>query len=192
MSEKTEFINKHKKDVIEATFNTNLFPSVKMAQMIIESGWGKSTNAKLANNYFGIKKGVGWTGETIALNTPKDAKKVNEFRKYPSVYDSIVDHSSFLIKNGRYEKAGVFKAKTPEEQIKAIANAGYAENKSYPETIISIIESNDLKKLDEEAKKMKPKKFKKILGSTFDIDQAFLSALLTLGSYILYTKIKKK
>lgn len=192
MSDKTDFINKHKKDVIDASSGTNLFPSVKMAQMILESGWGKSTNAKLANNYFGIKKGTGWKGETIKLNTPKDASKVSEFRKYASPYDSIVDHSSFLIKNKRYENAGVFKAKTPEEQIKAIAKAGYAEANGYPELIMSVINSNDLKKLDEEAKTEKTSKRRNKSKTSFDIEQAFLSALLVIGGYFLYTKIKKK
>ena len=136
-----------------------------MAQMIIESGWGESANARLANNYFGIKKGVGWTGDTITLKTPKDASKTNEFRKYKTPFDSIVDHSSFLIKNKRYENAGVFKAKTPEEQIQAIAKAGYAEANDYVPTLNSVIKSNNLKQLDEEAKKYKPKGIKRPLKS---------------------------
>lgn len=56
MSSQTDFINKHKDSVIQATKGTNLFPSVKMAQMIIESGWGKSANARLANNFSELKK----------------------------------------------------------------------------------------------------------------------------------------
>jgi len=190
MNYKLDFINKHKKDVIDASIGTNIFPSVKMAQMIVESGWGKSTNAKLANNFFGIKKGVGWKGEVIALNTPKDKIKVNEFRKYKSPYDSIIDHSSFLIKNKRYENAGVFKAKTPEEQIKAIANAGYAEDKKYADVIISIINSNDLKKLDEEAKKIK--KPIRLKNKKISMKTIIVVSIITIITYFTYKKLNNK
>ena len=148
MSSQTDFINKHKQSVIEATKGTKLFPSVKMAQMIIESGWGKSANARLANNYFGIKKGTGWKGQTIVLNTPKDNKPVSTFRKYKSVLDSVKDHSDFLIKNKRYEKNGVFSAVTPEQQVKAIFKAGYAEGVKYEDNLNNLIRQYNLKELD--------------------------------------------
>lgn len=148
MSNQTDFIEKHKLSVVEATKGTKLFPSVKMAQMIIESGWGKDVTARLANNYFGIKKGVGWTGETIVLNTPRDGKPVSTFRKYKTVKDSVIDHSNFLIKNKRYEKNGVFSAITPEQQVKAIKQAGYAEAKNYENTLNNLIRQYNLKELD--------------------------------------------
>lgn len=191
MSKQTDFINKHKQAVIEATYNTNIFPSVKMAQMILESGWGESANARLANNYFGIKKGVGWTGETLSLKTPNDASKVNVFRKYATPYDSIVDHSDFLIKNKRYENAGVFKSKTPEEQINALAKAGYAEAKDYVPKLNSVIKSNNLKQLDEEAKKYKPKPIKQI-KETVSWKTVIVTSLGAIAIYVLYNTVIKK
>lgn len=191
MSKKTDFINKHKQAVIEATYNTKIFPSVKMSQMILESGWGEAANAKLANNYFGIKKGVGWEGETISLKTPKDASKVNVFRKYAMPYDSIVDHSDFLIKNKRYENAGVFNAKTPEEQIKAIAKAGYAEAGDYVPKVMSVIRSNDLTKLDDAARAYKPKPLKPILKET-NWKTVFATSLGLVALYVIYNKVIKK
>lgn len=191
MSKQTDFIAKHKQAVIEATYNTGIFPSVKMAQMILESGWGESANARLANNYFGIKKGVGWEGDTITLKTPKDASKTNVFRKYATPYDSIVDHSSFLIKNKRYENAGVFKAKTPEEQIKAIANAGYAEASDYVPKLNSVIKSNNLKQLDEEAKSYKPR-FRKPTGEKTNWRTVIATSVGLIALYVLYQKVIKK
>jgi flagellum-specific peptidoglycan hydrolase FlgJ len=148
MSKQTDFIEKYSDSVVRATAGTKLFPSVKMAQMIIESGYGKSANATKGNNFFGIKKGYNWSGETIILNTPRDAVKKSEFRKYKNAEESIKDHSNFLIKNKRYTTAGVFNARTPEEQIKAIAKGGYAESKNYANTIIKLINQYNLKKLD--------------------------------------------
>lgn len=153
MSKQTDFINKHSSAVIQSTKGTKLFPSVKMAQMIIESGWGGSANARLANNYFGIKKGVGWNGPTIWLNTPRDANPRSEFRKYPSAAASIKDHSDFLIKNKRYTTAGVFEARTPEDQIRALVKGKYAESSNYFNALMDIINQNNLKSLDTQVNK---------------------------------------
>jgi flagellum-specific peptidoglycan hydrolase FlgJ len=191
MSKQTEFIAKHKDGVIKASYGTGIFPSVKMAQMILESGWGASANARLANNYFGIKKGVGWTGETITLSTPNDAKKTNEFRKYKTSADSVADHTSFLQKNKRYENAGVFKAKTPEEQIQSIAKAGYAEAGDYVPKVLSVIKSNNLKQLDEEAKKYKPEGTK-LSDDKTDAKGIIVTAIGVVALYILYIKLTKE
>jgi mannosyl-glycoprotein endo-beta-N-acetylglucosaminidase/stage II sporulation protein P len=189
MSKQSEFISKHKQDVINATEGTGLFPSVKMAQMILESGWGETAPVKYANNYFGIKADPSWKGEKVELGTPKDAKKKNYFRKYASALDSIKDHSTFLIGNKRYENAGVFNAKTPEEQIDAIANAGYAEAKNYAATVKSVINSNNLKQLDEEAKAQWDALKKKV---KFDFTLTIMLALGIVASYVLYKKLKRK
>lgn len=186
MSKKAEFISKNKNAVIKATQGTGLFPSVKMAQMIIESGWGETAPVKYANNYFGIKADSSWKGEKVALSTPKDANKTSYFRKYNSVKDSIVDHSSFLINNKRYANAGVFNSKTPEQQIDAIAKAGYAESGNYANTIKSIINSNNLKSLDEEAKKYAGKK------SKIDVVVVLMITLGIVSGYVLYKKFKNK
>jgi flagellum-specific peptidoglycan hydrolase FlgJ len=184
MTKQEKFISTHKKSVIDTTLNTGLFPSVKMAQMIVESGWGETAPVKYANNYFGIKADRSWKGEKVELNTPKDAKKKNYFRKYASASDSLKDHSDFLIQNKRYENNGVFKAKTPEDQIDAISKAGYAESKNYANTLKSIIKSNNLKRLDEEAKLTSKKKVDFVAV-------ALISAAIVTG-YVLYTKFIKK
>ena len=151
------FIEKYKWDVIEATRGTGIFPSVKMAQMIIESAdsagrSGKGITAVQAKNFFGIKADPSWKGPKMAFNTPKDASKVNYFRVYETPKDSIADHTLFLKKNSRYERAGVFSAKTPEDQVRAIASAGYAESPTYAQGLIAMINAYKLKELDNLAK----------------------------------------
>jgi len=155
-----DFIKKYKQDVIDASCSYGIFPSVTMAQMIIESGdsngvAGNGITFVKANNAFGIKKGVGWTGQTMVFNTPKDGKPVSEFRVYPTIKDSIIDHSKFLSVNSRYKNAGVFTAKTPEEQIRAIAKAGYSESPTYADAIIAMINGYKLKDLDSGCQKKK-------------------------------------
>lgn len=188
MSKQTDFISKHKQDVIEATQGTGLFPSVKMAQMIVESGWGQDYLPRVANNFFGIKKGDSWTGETIEVSTPKDAKKRNLFRKYPTPLDSIKDHTKVVLQK-RYIDAGALKAKTPEEQIDAISRGGYAEASAYAATVKSVINSNNLKQLDEEARLLDQQNKKKV---KVDLVVSFMIVAGIVASYVLYKKLKRK
>lgn len=154
------FIEKHKDDVISATIGTGIFPSVKMAQMIIESAdsMGVSGNGLpvlKAKNYFGIKADKSWKGPKVALNTPKDGKPVNYFRVYDSAKDSIKDHTAFLKNNGRY--AAVFNAKSPAEQAILIEKAGYAEGSGYASKIAQIIRDYGLEALDKMGDSLKKK-----------------------------------
>lgn len=153
-----QFITKWRNDVVATTCGTGIFPSVKMAQMLIESANsqgqpGQGITFLEANNAFGIKADSSWKGEKKSFNTPNDGKPVSYFRVYPTIKDSIADHTKFLQVNSRYAKAGVFAAKTPEEQLNAIAKAGYAESPTYASALITIINAYKLKELDEECKK---------------------------------------
>lgn len=153
--ERNAFIKKYTNDVLSATKGTGLFPSVTMAQMIIESAdshgqSGEGITARLANNFFGIKADAGWHGMKLAFNTPNDKNKISYFRKYFFPVDSIKDHSDFLIKNSRYRTNGVFTAKTPQEQTDRLAKAGYSE-KPYPQyanALNTVIKLYGLEKLD--------------------------------------------
>jgi flagellum-specific peptidoglycan hydrolase FlgJ len=144
--ETDNFINKYGPCIQDAVKCTNIFPSVAMAQMILESSWGKGITAIKANNFFGIKADIHWEGKKMAFSTPRDGQPVNYFRVYDSVEDSIKDHDDFLIQNSRYKN--IFTATTPEEQVTDIANDHYAEGLNYAATLINIIKDFNLKKLD--------------------------------------------
>jgi len=154
MSKQTDFINKYSGAVITACDGTGIFPSVKMAQMILETGWGKS---KVGNNMFGIKaagkKSPYWNGAAIKADTTEfiqgESGTYNmAFRKYDSIESSIKDHTNFLQQNSRYASAGVFTAKTPQEQAQALQSAGYATAPNYAASLISVIKSYNLENLD--------------------------------------------
>jgi flagellum-specific peptidoglycan hydrolase FlgJ len=137
---------------IEATKGSGIFPETLLAMAIVESqgkiqgNWypGEGLVAKKANNFFGIKKGSGWTGKTISLPTPGDADKISVFRVYPNFEASARDYVRFLQVNPRYKKAGVFSAKDYVEQIVSIARAGYAESPSYTSVVTAV--ANSVKK----------------------------------------------
>lgn len=163
-TERDAFIAKYSQDVIDAVCGTGIFPSVAMAQMIIESAnsqgqAGQGITAVQANNFFGIKADSSWTGAKKSFNTPNDGKPISYFRVYPTVKDSIVDHTKFLQLNSRYKTAGVFAAKTPEEQTDALAKAGYSEQPypNYATALNAMITGYNLKKLDSGCVKKKLK-----------------------------------
>jgi len=142
-----DWVKKHWKEAVAATAGTKIFPETMLAMAVVESSgkaadgnWypGQGLLAKRANNFFGIKASKGWKGATVALPTPGDADKISTFRVYPSIKESIADFVQFLQKNPRYENNGVFDAPDYVSQIVAIAKAGYAESKTYADTVSKV------------------------------------------------------
>lgn len=148
------FTEKYSPFINGVTKGTGILPGTVISQGIIESSgkapdgnWsvGGSKLSREANNYFGIKCHAGWTGKTYNISTgevsPTGQKytDVNAcFRKYDSVEDSITDYVKFLKGNSRYANAGVFNAKTVEEQATALKKAGYATDPNYPAMIAGV------------------------------------------------------
>lgn len=130
-----------------------LYPSVLMAQAILESANGNSALVKRANNHFGIKKGVGWKGDVAEFNTREfqGGKWVTvkaPFRSYATVTDSFRDRNRFLARNPRYTNNGVFSAASPEQQCKALLRAGYATDPEYANKLIALIDRHNLRRFD--------------------------------------------
>ena len=153
--EKTEFINRVW-DEIKGENMTGFFPSVLIAQAALESNWGMSKLSANYNNYFGIKAGNSWTGKTVNMQTGEvfggQSVTINsDFRVYDSLIDSIRDRNR-LLSTSRY--AAVRQATTPEAQITAIKNAGYATALSYVSAVMSTINANNLLKFDDLKKKL--------------------------------------
>lgn len=151
---KQEFLNK----IIPIIQNENskrgnpLFSSVVIAQAICESGWGQSTIMMKANAIFGIKATSSWKGKVYNANTQECYDGVSYtnitacFRAYNSLAESISDYFDLITKSERYRKACV--SNSPLECITAIKNGGYATSPTYINTIMSIINSNNLTKYD--------------------------------------------
>ncbi|MDL2309022.1 glucosaminidase domain-containing protein [Bacteroidales bacterium OttesenSCG-928-C03] len=149
-----EFIRKYGDEMVIATNGTPLFPSVKMAQAALETGWGKSTVGP-ANNMFGIKAtGANtpyWDGSAYSATTQEVVNGntytiTDGFRMYKTMSDSIRDHSYLLTTLNRYKP--VLTAVTPEDQARALQSCGYATDPNYASKLISIINMNNLKELD--------------------------------------------
>lgn len=72
-----------------------------LAQAGLESGWGRSLLAREAYNYWGIKAGKRWKGETLELPTVEFGRqgyyRTNaKWRKYGSPYEAILDYARII------------------------------------------------------------------------------------------------
>lgn len=151
---KSEFIETISKIVMEENQRRNnpLFSSVVIGQAICESNYGQSQIMMKANAIFGIKATSTWKGKVYNSNTKECYDGINYtninacFRAYDSLEQSIYDYFELITKSERYKKA--INTKSPLECITAIKNGGYATSPTYINTIMAIINSNNLTKYD--------------------------------------------
>lgn len=136
---------------IEEQKKTGIPASVTLAQAALESGWGESSLATKAFNFFGIKTGSSWTGRKYtALTSEQDAKgreyKIQaDFRAYDNVGESFSDHSRIVTNLVNPE---VLKTGDAAKVSQALQDAGYATDKQYATKLQKIITDNDLTKFD--------------------------------------------
>jgi len=134
-----------------------LFPSVSLAQTILETG-GK---VHKWNNIVGYKVGSGkqtpyWHGRSVSTKTWEvydgvryDGVQAN-WRAYDSIEDCLKDQALLFLNNpGRYQR--VIDAKDPKSQAEALRACGYATDPEYANKIWSIIRSGGFEKYDREA-----------------------------------------
>jgi len=118
-------------------------PNALLTQWGFESAWGSKVSGKY--NYFGIKADKSWTGDKKDVMTHEflNGQKVElpqPFRSYNSPKEAVDDYVNFLKNNKRYEKAGVFQAKTSGEYFGALQKAGYATDPNYAAKLTSATE----------------------------------------------------
>lgn len=155
--EQNAFLSKTAKQAEKAAKKYGVYPSVMIAQAIIESGWGQSGLAVNANNLFGMKADDSWPVESYLARTreEKDGKSyyINaRFRKYNSFEESFEDNGKKL-RNGvtwqplRYQGAWLENANTYAEATKALTGT-YATDSKYDIALNSRITSHNLNQYD--------------------------------------------
>lgn len=134
------------KDIAMNNMKTYGIPaSIILAQGILESGAGKGDLAISANNHFGIKCHVGWTGESVRHD---DDAEQECFRKYKEPSESYKDHALFLTSRSRYASLFALPKGDYQAWAKGLRSAGYATDPKYPEKLISYIERYNLHQYD--------------------------------------------
>ncbi len=157
-----EYVETYKSIAISEMRRSKIPASITLAQGILESEFGNSFLARKGRNHFGIKCHRSWRGARIYSD---DDYKRECFRKYKSHYASYIDHSNFLLKNGRYDKLFNLPLHDYSNWAKGLKKAGYASNPKYAGELISLIKRYDLYKFDSDTLSLQTNCKQQILAS---------------------------
>lgn len=134
-----------------------IFPSVRIAQALLETGGAINT----WNNLVGYKVGNGvltlyWRGDRASATTWEiidgDIQaKPGDFRAYASIEDGFMDQD-LLFQSSRY--TAVRAASTAQSQTTALQASGYATDPNYASKLNAIMATEGLNIFDEEVIRM--------------------------------------
>jgi len=146
------YINTYKDIAVSEMQRTGIPASIKLAQGLLESDWGRSDLARTANNHFGIKCASDWDGGTYYKHDD-DRNAQGEliescFREYADPTQSYIAHSEFLTNRSRYSSLFNFDHTDYRNWAHGLREKGYATDKKYPTKLIQIIEKYDLARFD--------------------------------------------
>jgi flagellum-specific peptidoglycan hydrolase FlgJ len=161
MAKKEDFVKNNIVFARAVQDKTGIAAEAILTQAALESGWGRVAPG---NMYFGVKDTDGINGNEQLLTTTEyhntmDVKypviisitpvvisgkkkfkyKIKDyFRKYPTPFESFLNHASFFFKNKRYSKA--LESKHDASLfLSLVAKAGYATDPSYNEKLQTIL-----------------------------------------------------
>ncbi len=142
-----EYIERYNNIAIAEMRASGIPASIKLAQAILESGFGNSELAVMANNHFGIKCN-GWPGRTYFYD---DDEPQECFRKYSDPLYSFLDHTEFLTTRPWYDFLFELEVTDFEGWAHGLKDAGYATNPRYAESLIRLINDHRLHRFDQKA-----------------------------------------
>ena len=147
---RTEFIAAATAAAQAASAASGIPAGVTVAQAALESAWGQSQLARLANNYFGIKA----HGDLPWIELPTTevrggvASKVRAyFARYESMQACFEDRDRLLARLAVYAEARAVAA-DPEAFIRALAKH-WATDPHYAEKLLAVYGEHGFDRLDE-------------------------------------------
>ncbi len=140
-----QYVFDYKDIAVNDMHKTGIPASIKLAQAMFESNFGRSDLAIKGNNHFGIKCYRSWKGDKLYYN---DDKPNECFRQYDWVADSYVDHSRIITSKRRYTSLFELAPIDYKGWAKGLQKAGYATDPQYADKLIWMIEKHDLHQYD--------------------------------------------
>ncbi|HHH50348.1 MAG TPA: hypothetical protein ENK52_05155 [Saprospiraceae bacterium] len=154
------YIQKYSGLAVKEMQESGIPASIKLAQGILESSWGKSESALYYNNHFGIKCKSNWNGDSFNKEDDDfDAQGhlvPSCFRAYKTASESYRDHSKFLKSSPRYKKLFQLDKTDYINWAIGLQQCGYASNQAYALKLIDLIEKYNLQRFDKLASPEKP------------------------------------
>ena len=128
-----------------------------IAQAILESAWGTSKLSAMYYNFFGMKCGSKWLGESVNMITQEEYSGntvviQDNFRCYDSVEEGVRGYFEFIQLDRYKNLKGITDPKTYLETIKT---DGYATASNYVKDCMDVIETYNLTQYDPEPKTVK-------------------------------------
>lgn len=155
-----QFISQIGEEARKLCQENDLYASVMIAQAVVESASGSSgLSCEPYNNLFGIKGA--YEGKSVRMKTQEDDGEghletiVAEFRKYPTMLESLEDYVGLLTNNSLYNPVKKSNTRSYEDACDYLQGR-YATSTSYSRTLKAYIDAYDLTEYDkpvEEAKK---------------------------------------
>jgi len=177
--------------VLLRTEGSSIFPSVRIAQALLETG----STLHPWNNLVGYKVGDGgltpyWRGRSVSRTTWEvyDGVRVDgvaaDWRAYDTIADCFRDQDLLFLKP-RYDRERV--SATPQEQTVMLQVCGYATDPAYPGKLQSLIATHQLLSYDTEAEERMPMKLEhdwqwNMLGDA--LDGLYKQGLITDNSWV--------
>lgn len=152
-STQENFVMMLKPHAEKAAAELNINPDVLIAQVALETGWGKhvihNKQGENSFNLFNIKAGSQWQGDKVNVSTLeyRDGIAANEkadFRKYTDYADSFSDYVRLMKNNSRYEQV-LQKGGDSAAYAEALQSAGYATDPEYAQKIKRLLDSDVIK-----------------------------------------------
>nr|WP_203631091.1 glucosaminidase domain-containing protein [Lentilactobacillus fungorum] len=155
-SVETDFIQQFKAPIVKISKQNHLYPSVMMAQAIVESDFGRSELSVEANNYFGVKGS--YNGQSVTMRTGEYTTKgkhyvtAAQFKKYPSMIASIRDNA-YILRHGTLSDPNYYSGTWTTSAISSVdaamaLSSTYATDMDYGNKLNAIIVKYDLNQLD--------------------------------------------
>lgn len=135
---KKEFLERYNTIAEEASKKSGIPKKFLLAQVALETGWGKHTHGY---NIGGIKAFDNWKGKKQFLQTQESengklVSKPQPFRVYDSPEEGFNDYISLLMNNPRYKG---LKGVTDFKAVEIIGKSGYATDPSYSSKLKQIM-----------------------------------------------------
>lgn len=166
------FLDKYSGPAIQMEEEWGLPAEAILAQLALESGWGKSVlrlypegehGTTLVNslNAFNIKASRSWDGAVGTRSVWEDDNKdgyrqdneykLERFRMYDSYDEAFNDYAKLIVNSERYEPAvEAAEEGDAELYVQELQNCGYATDGRYAEKMIKIMRKNFLVEIVDE------------------------------------------
>ena len=129
------------------------FPSAILSMACLESNYGVSLLSARWFNFFGMKCGSAWKGESVNLATKEEytvgtlTSIRDNFRVYKSMEEGVIGFFDF-ISTKRY--SNLKNATSAREFLEMIKADGYCTSSTYVSSCMNIISRHDLERYDSE------------------------------------------